>query len=71
MASVYGHAVVNIAASSSSDSRGGLFYNRDPLVFQPFAARGRNLPGLLDGWYLWKNDHRWSALSSQPLNRRG
>jgi len=71
MASVYGHAVVNIAASSSSDSRGGLFYNRDPLVVQPFAARGKNIPGLPNGWYLWKNDLRWSALSSQPLNRRG
>ncbi|KAK0737986.1 hypothetical protein B0T18DRAFT_394362 [Schizothecium vesticola] len=71
MASVYGRAVVNIAASSSSDSRGGLFYNRDPLVVQPFAARSRNLPGVPDGWYLWKNDHRWSALSIQPLNRRG
>lgn len=71
MASVYGHGLVNIAASSSSDSRGGLFYNRDPLVVQPFATRGKNLPGLPDGWYLWKNDHRWSALSSQPLNQRG
>ncbi|KAK1828729.1 heterokaryon incompatibility protein-domain-containing protein, partial [Podospora conica] len=71
MASVYGHAIVNIAASSSCDSRGGLFYQRDPLTVQPFAARGRNIPGLADGWYLWKNDNRWSALSSQPLNRRG
>jgi hypothetical protein len=71
MASVYGHASVNIAATSSSDSGGGLFFDRDPDTVQPFAVYSPGEEGKLNcGWYLWKNDGRWSGLAAQPLNRR-
>lgn len=71
MASIYGSAVIIIAAASSPDSRGGLFYDRDPIVVQPFAAYVSAVPGLTEGWYLWKNSHRWPAVGEQPLHRRG
>lgn len=71
MASIYGSAVIIIAAASSPDSRGGLFYDRDPVVVQPFAAYVSAVPGLAEGWYLWKNSHRWAAVGEQPLHRRG
>lgn len=71
MASIYGSAVIIIAAASPPDSRGGLFYDRDPVVVQPFAAYVSAVPGLAEGWYLWKNSHRWAAVGEQPLHRRG
>jgi hypothetical protein len=38
MARVYSHAAINIAATSASNSSGGLFFDRDPQVVAPFAA---------------------------------
>jgi len=71
MASVYGHGLVNLAATSSADSQGGLFFERDVMMVQPFAA---HIPGsdlLNEGWYVWKDDGRWGDLADEPLNRRG
>jgi hypothetical protein len=73
MASVYGHAVLNLAASSSSSSAGGLFFDRDPDAVQPFAAYSPGGSGamLAEGWYVWKDDGRWGRVGESPLNRRG
>lgn len=77
MGSVYGHASVNLAAASSCDARGGLFFDRDPVVVQPFAAFsppscGHQISKMFEsGWYVWKNDTRWGRVGDEPLNRRG
>jgi len=71
MAKVYGHALVNIAAASSSDSRGGLFFDRDPDVVQPFTVYTPGGGTLGEGWYTWEDDNRWSRLGEEPLHRRG
>jgi len=71
MTDVYGHATVNIAASSSSDSRGGMVFNRDPSIVQPFAAYSPGGDNLVPGWYVWADDNRWRRIGDQPLNQRG
>ena len=71
MAKVYGHALVNMAAASSSDSRGGLFFDRDPDVIQPFTVYTPGRGTLGEGWYTWKDNRRWSRLGEEPLHRRG
>ncbi|KAK4450151.1 heterokaryon incompatibility protein-domain-containing protein [Podospora aff. communis PSN243] len=77
MGKVYRHASVNIAAASATDARGGLFFDRDPVLIQPFAAyadasSSSEGPGLIEsGWYLWKNDGRWGLVGREPLNVRG
>ncbi|KAK0649897.1 heterokaryon incompatibility protein-domain-containing protein, partial [Cercophora newfieldiana] len=77
MGKVYRHASVNIAATSSSDARGGLFFDRDPDLVQPFVAysapanNANQIKMLEDGWYVWKNDMRWSRVGREPLNLRG
>ncbi|KAK3358201.1 heterokaryon incompatibility protein-domain-containing protein, partial [Lasiosphaeria hispida] len=72
MAKVYGHAHVNIAAASSLDSRGGLFFDRDPDTIRPFAAYAPGGHGpLAEGWYIWKDDNRWVNIGQEPLHRRG
>ena len=77
MGSVYGHASVNLAATSSSNARGGLFFDRDPIVVQPFAAYSppsfshQSSKMFESGWYVWKNDARWGRVGDEPLNRRG
>ncbi|KAK0657874.1 heterokaryon incompatibility protein-domain-containing protein, partial [Cercophora newfieldiana] len=72
MAKVYGHAVVNIAATSSPTSAGGLFFDRDPDTVQPFAvySPGHEALKLQAGWYAWKDDGRWGRLGREPLNQR-
>ncbi|KAK0612121.1 heterokaryon incompatibility protein-domain-containing protein, partial [Immersiella caudata] len=71
IAKVYGQALVNIAAASSSDSRGGLFFDRDPDAVQPFTVYTPGSGTLGEGWYTWKDDSRWSRLGQEPLHRRG
>jgi len=72
MAKVYGYAHVNIAAASSLDSGGGLFFDRDPRNILPFAAYA---PGsqdkLVEGWYIWRDDGRWGKVGQEPLHQRG
>ena len=71
MTNVYGHATVNIAASSASDSRGGLFFDRDAKIVQPFAAYSPGGEYLAPGWYVWTDNGRWAGIADLPLNRRG
>ena len=71
MAKVYGHALVNLAAASSSDSRGGLFFGRDPDTVQPFTAYAPGSGTLAKGWYTWRDDMRWNRIGDEPLHRRG
>lgn len=79
MGSVYGNACINLAAASSVDARGGLFFDRDPVVVQPFAAYSappasngsQGTKALRDGWYVWQNDGRWASVGDEPLHRRG
>jgi hypothetical protein len=71
MAQVYGRALVNIAAASSCDSTGGLFFDRDPDLVQPFTARSPGNGTLAEGWYPWQDSNKWSRLGEEPLHRRG
>jgi len=72
MGTVYTHGTVNIAATSSSDSAGGLFYDRDPLSIAPFAAHSSigGHKGFLNGWYVYENISRVRDIGQEPLNRR-
>jgi len=71
MADVYGHALVNIAAASSTDASGGLFFDRDPAVVQPFTAYTPGSGTLAKGWYTWEDNSRRYRIGEEPLHRRG
>jgi hypothetical protein len=71
MARVYGHALVNIAAASSADSRGGLFYTRDLAAVEPFTVYAPGSGTLAKGWYTWEDNNRWHRIGEEPLHQRG
>ena len=69
MAQVYANSFLNISADASSDSRGGLFRNRDPTSFSasfiPFTRPGSDY----HGFCCYHDDWKY-AVDNAPLNQR-
>jgi Heterokaryon incompatibility protein (HET) len=71
MKNIYQKATINIAATASSDGKGGLFYERDPVLVAPHTVEIA-WDGLCKGKYhlfdrdLWKDD-----VLDAPLGKRG
>lgn len=70
MADVYGHALVDIAATDSADGKGGLFRARDARAVEPCVVDlgvggGKRLRCLVSDFEEW-----WQAFETAPLNVR-
>lgn len=66
MADVYHNAYINIGATASSNSDGGLFFERDPNLVNPQRYRIAE-----EDYLLISNDQLQSFLREAPLIRRG
>ncbi|KAH8807418.1 heterokaryon incompatibility protein-domain-containing protein [Xylogone sp. PMI_703] len=72
MQHVYGNSFCNIAATSSFDSRGGCFRNRDPAIIRPIPVLWEN-PADDDETnraYLTDINLWWNRFKKMPLNQR-
>ncbi|KAG5770216.1 hypothetical protein H9Q72_002790 [Fusarium xylarioides] len=78
MGSIYGHAYINIAASSARDSSGGLFFDRDasnpksqaiPVTLES-AKDNISSRGIQPGRYYLMNQNLWGSAMANPLNAR-
>ncbi|KAI4192532.1 MAG: hypothetical protein LQ350_008632 [Teloschistes chrysophthalmus] len=68
MQDVYKQGFLNVAASTATDARGGLFKPRSSLAFQPVHLY---MPGVDETFYLtvdYRNMFRWTE--TDPLSRR-
>ncbi|KAK0650749.1 heterokaryon incompatibility protein-domain-containing protein [Cercophora samala] len=66
MGKIYQHGRINIAASSSANSTGGLFFDRNPTLVKPFALYYHKDPH----WYIFSRQVDVD-LAREPLNSRG
>lgn len=74
MGEVYAHGLLNIAATASEDSRGGLFnQNRDPSTSPCLVATSRSeSPEISCGDYMCYKDLSWfNNIENSPLGKRG
>lgn len=69
MGSVYGNSYCDIAATASSDGRGGLFRERDARAVQPCVV-GIGMGGVKQYHYLSDLDAWWHDFERSPLNVR-
>lgn len=70
MDSVYGNSWCNIAATASSDGRGGCFRERNPLLVQPCRVQAE-WEGLEKGEYHCIDTSQWRReVAEAPLNTR-
>ncbi|KAF9893544.1 hypothetical protein FE257_010856 [Aspergillus nanangensis] len=70
---VYGNSFCNIAATSSSDSRGGCFRTREPAVIRPISVALNNYTeGRVEQRHVYLTDINvwWSRFKQMPLNQR-
>lgn len=65
MASIYGNSHLNIAATASTDGRGGCFRPRRPSALHPVKMTIHNKDFYLVDAEMW-----WEAFEKAPLNRR-
>jgi hypothetical protein len=75
MGEIYKHCLVNIAATASKDSEGGLFFDRNPTTVQPLQVTSRFPPHDLSQpaqhYDVVMSDMYDSAVGTAPLNCRG
>lgn len=75
MGDVYRYGFINIAASASKDSEGGLFFVRDPHLVQPLQVLSRFPPHDLTQTRQYFDvcdfDLYRSVVQNAPLNSRG
>ena len=76
MGDIYRNCFCNLAATSSSNSHGGLFVERDPNLIQPLNLTItrrwlRNRPEVARRYHIWDSKLWRTHVQSSPLNRRG
>ncbi|KAN0102044.1 HET domain containing protein [Hyaloscypha variabilis] len=76
MGDIYKNCFCNLAATSSSNSQGGIFVERDPIVIKPFylAIIEKSFDGRLarqGRYYVWDAELFRNHVETAPLNRRG
>ena len=67
---VYSNSLCTIAATDSSNSRGGLFYERMPSLVSPILVRPKWSEMSQDDFILIDQDFWKINISESPLNRR-
>jgi Heterokaryon incompatibility protein (HET) len=72
MGDIYSNAFINIAASTATDSNGGLFGSRDPLDITPCVVRIRfaERAGEDELYVFWAEDQVKTPIADAPLNKR-
>lgn len=76
MGQIYRQCLRNIAATKSSDSEGGIFFDRDPQLVKPLklAVKFRETYKGVDhqgNYYVWLSDVSDDHVEASPLNKRG